>query len=589
MLKLTALTALTMAFGTVSVVDNVRADDDPGGAASVTTTLNQSAAANQQASASLTVSNATAAKAASNYASNVTAAQQINFPSNYRLNDLRNVNNQSTANEFDKQALPGLSDNNYQSNSAAAAESINIDQLTDQQVDEVNQYALNLVNNARSAFGESAYSQDTGTIAAVRTKALQYQTKRESLLTGQWHDSSILQGDSENISAMQIYADNRWGSLVKPFATAKGSNFINENSIPLFSVTTMDDLRAMVFYGVTTMLFDDASDLYGHAQNFLTNYQPIPTMAIYPSVLDGYGTGVYPNGTHVQYRLKNVDMHFIWSKGDTNSVAAKQLKGAIKTGASTAAGWRTINGKLYRFEGNKFLTGWHSISSCWYYFNADGAAQTGWYRSGAGNWYYFNPTTAQAATNWQKINGRWYYFDDNNAWALKGWFQTAANNWYYFDPTNAWADTGWFRSGAGNWYYFDPQNAWALRGWQKLNNRWYYFDNNNAWAVKGWLKTGAGNWYYFDPANAWARTGWQYINGHWYYFDPQNAWAIKGWFKTTNGSWYYFDPTNNWALTGWQYLNGQWYYFDANGKMATGNVWINGRSYRFDNNGHWLG
>ncbi len=580
-LKLTTLTTLALALGTVGLLNTAEADPttNTGGVK-----IEQVAPAsnNQQAVSNVAVSNTAATQAAS-YSQSVTAAQQINFPNNYRLADLQNVNDQTTANEFNKTALPGLTSNNYQQNSVAAAESVDISQLTDQQVNEMNQYTLNLVNNARAAFGESVYSQNAATINAVRRMAQQYQNKNESLLNGHWHDESILQNDSENISAMQVYADNQPGIVVRHFDTATGNDFIDENSIPLFAVTNMDDLRAMIFYGVTTMLFDDASDTYGHAQNFLTNYQPISTMAIYPSILNGYGIGTTLDNTNFQYRLKDVDMHFIWASG------TEEPTESTTPAINVDDNWKTINGKLYRLAGDKFLTGWQSINACWYYFNADGAAQTGWFRSAAGNWYYFNPTTAQAETNWQKINGHWYYFDDDNAWALKGWLKTAVGNWYYFDLTNAWALTGWYHSGAGNWFYFDPTNAWALKDWQRINGRWYYFDPANAWALKGWFKTAAGNWYYFDPTNAWAETSWQRINGRWYYFNSNNAWALKGWFQTVTGAWYYFDPVNAWAETGWQWINGCWYYFDGNGKMQTGTVWINGRTYCFDNGGHWLG
>ena len=484
-LKLTTLTALTMAFGTFAVVNTANADSG-----TIDTGIQQSAYTVQENAA--------------NY--NETDAQQINFPSGYRLNDLRNVRDNASNQEFDQVARPGLVENNYQTNASAAAQSVDINQLNNQQVTEMNQYALDLVNNARASFGENQFTQNQGTINAVQEMAQQYQNNDESLLKGSTHDQTILKGDSENISAMQIYADNINGLRPVPFASAKGSDFVDQDRIPLFSISNMDDLRAMIFYGVTTMLFNDASDRYGHAQNFLTNYQVIPTMAVYPSITNGWGTGMVSDGSTFKYRLKNVDMHFIWA--------------ASETPQSLGSGWQKVNNRWYYYENNTFATNWQNVNGRWYYFLPNGAASMGWFQTAVGNWYYFDPTNAWADTGWQSINGHWYYFDQNNAWAEKGWFQTAAGNWYYFDPTNAWADTGW----------------------QKINGRWYYFDQNNAWAEKGWFQTAAGNWYYFDPTNAWADTGWQWINGQWYYFDGQGK-----------------------MLTGRVLINGRYNNFDSNG------------------------
>ena len=487
-LKLTTLTALTIAFGTFAMINTANADSsvDITNVQQPTYTVQENAA---------------------NY-NNVTDAQQINFPNDYRLGDLQNVKDDTATQEFDQVARPGLIDNNYQSNAAAAAQNADINQLNNQQVNKINQYALDLVNNARASFGETQFTQSQGTINAVQEMAQQYQNKNASLLNGHSHDQSILGGDSENISAMQIYADNINGLRATPFAEAKGSDFVDQNHIPLFSISNMDDLRAMVFYGVTTMLFNDASDHYGHAQNFLTNYQVIPTMAVYPSIINDEGTGTVSDGSTFKYKLKDIDMHFIWAEP---SEAPQSLGND---------GWQQIAGRWYYYNDNSFATNWQQIGGRWYYFSPNGAASTGWFQTAVGNWYYLDPTNAWADTGWQRINGRWYYFDDQNAWAMKGWFQTPAGNWYYFNPTNAWADTGW----------------------QRINGRWYYFDDQNAWAMKGWFQTSAGNWYYFNPTNAWADTGWQWINGQWYYFDDQGK-----------------------MLTGRVLIGGRYSDFDSNG------------------------
>lgn len=275
-------------------------------------------------------------------------------------------------------------------------------------------------------------------------------------------------------------------------------------------------------------------------------------------------------------------------------------------------------------QGNWVYNQWQHINNNWYYFNNAGYAQTGWFKSGAGNWFYF---------------------DNQNAWALTGW-QKINNNWYYFDPTNAWADRGWFQSGAGNWYYFDWNNAWALTGWQKINNTWYYFDPTNAWMDTGW-QTINGKSYYFEPSGAWnsskqndgltgtwenhgqdgdivywkfkkadgtyANSGWAKINNKWYYFDKDGdinygilsdgghdyylqfgdgSLATNGWYQY-KGNWIYAGSDGS-LYVGWHQIGNYWYYFvdsnDVHNIVSDGLYYMKSQNkfYDFDNDGHLL-
>ena len=485
----------------------------------------------------------------------------------------------------------------------------------------MNQYGVGLVNQIRNEFGLEPFHLNDGTIERVRSMALEYQSKNESLMNGHWHDPEILNNHSENIAALQVYNDNINGLTVRPFATAKGNDFINNNAIPVFSVTTMDDLRALIYYGVMGMLFNDASDTFGHAQNFLTNPQRINTLGIYLSITKSVGTGTYNDGSTFNFNLLNVDMHFIWAEGDNNSSTAEEYNTPgwhlidnqwrhFDQAGLLELGWKWINGNWYYLEpatgnmqtglkninGNVYylnnsgamVTGWQRVNNDWYYFQNNGAALTGWQFIN-GHWYYFT-SQGVAETNWQWIGNHKYYFDLDNAWALTNW-QNLSGNWYYFDLNNAWMDTNW-QWIDNNWFYFNPsygqmmtglQNIGnslyflntqhdgsygAMRtGWGNINNNWYFFYNNGA-ATKGWFQSGAGNWYYFGNDGK-ALTGWQKVNGKWYYFDASGS-----------------------ALIGWQKINGHYYHFKNNGEADTGDVYLtnNGQSklYHFDEQNAWL-
>lgn len=630
LIKATTLAALTTAIGVGIVENNVLADNNTG----VSVDNSQSTQQQNQVTLSNIATKPTAYTSALYSASlNTQNVQYINFPQGYNLDTLRGINNHDSASNFQTTTIAGMGMNNYQSDSNAAREYVNMNNLSPQQTIEMNQYAVGLVNQTRSEFGLEPFELNDETIDAVRVKALQYQSKNESILTGSWHDPEILQNHSENISAQQIYNDNITGLVAQPFSKAKGSDFIHNNQVPLFSVNTMDDLRAMVFYGFTGMLFNDADDTFGHAQNFLTNPQSINTLGVYPSMIRGVGTGTYQDGSHFNFNLLNVDIHYIWVEPVTETTNPNHLHLTNSAGwhqedgnwhyynqdGFIQTGWQWVNGHWYYLEngtGNMVTgvknigkstyyfensgamqTGWQRVNNNWYFFQNNGSALTGWQFIN-GHWYYFS-SQGIADTNWQTINGHRYYFDLNNAWALTGW-QPLNNNWYYFDPLNAWMNSGW--QWLNGWYYFDSNygqmlsglqiidnNTYFLNtqhdgtfgvmrtGWWNINNSWYFFYNNGS-AAKGWFQSGAGNWYYFDN-NGKANTGWQSINGRYYYFDPINAWADRG-FQLLNNHWYYFDPANTWMNTRWQWIGNNWFYMDpSTGQMQSGLQTINGQKY----------
>lgn len=630
LVKITTVAALTTAIGIGIAENNVLADTQPGDTA---TSVDSGNINNNQPTISNVVQQQASATTTALYSANLNTqeAQYVNFPQGYTLDKLRGISNSTEANNFQQTIISGMSMNNYQSNSAAAKEYVNVNNISPEQTIQMNQYGVGLVNQIRSEFGLEPFQLNDETIDQVRSMAFEYQNKNESLMNGHWHDPEILNNHSENIAAQQIYNDNINGLTVRPFATAKGDEFINNNAVPVFSITTMDDLRALIYYGVLGMLFNDASDIFGHAQNFLTNPQSINTLGIYPSITKSVGTGTYSDGSKFNFNLLNIDMHFIWAEGDNNSSTAEEYNTPgwhlidnewrhFDQAGLLELGWKWINGNWYYLEpttgnmqtglknvnGNVYylnnsgamVTGWQRLNGNWYYFQNNGAALTGWQFIN-GHWYYFTGQGV-AETNWQWIGNHKYYFDLDNAWALTSW-QILSGNWYYFDVNNAWMDTNW-QWIDNNWFYFNPSygqmmtglqtvgnslyflntqhdgSYGAMRtGWWNINNNWYFFYNNGA-AAKGWFRSGAGNWYYFGNDGK-ALTGWQKINGHSYYFDTVNAWAVRG-FQLIDNSWYYFDPINTWQNSGWQFIGNNWFYMNSTtGQMESGLQTVNGKVY----------
>lgn len=295
----------------------------------------------------------------------VNNTQHINFPKGYTLDAVRNVNGQASAQEFEKTAKQGIYQNNYQSDPNAAAEKVDLNNLTADQVNQFNSYGRNLVNQARAEFGQQPFNQDNAAINATRKLALQYQGKNESLLLGDWHDYDIITYHSENIAAFQVYDDHIPGLNPRSFAQATGADFANSAKVPLFKIDNMDDLQAMIYYGIMGMLFNDAGDNFDHAKNFLVFKQPITTMALYPSITSTVNpNGRWSNGGKFSFRLKNIDMHYIWVTGNDYNRDHFSNSGTVHA-------WNTADNGNYAWldhaainnAGVLNVSGWHATNA----------------------------------------------------------------------------------------------------------------------------------------------------------------------------------------------------------------------------------
>ena len=293
-----------------------------------------------------------------------------------------------------------------------------------------------------------------------------------------------------------------------------------------------------------------------------------------------------------------------------------------------ASGWSKINGKWYYFSGpdwdqtntqtsSGMQIGLQEIKSDgwkWFYFNKDGAMQTGWVNVN-GKWYYFD-NNGRMVTGWQEIGNEWYYLvpaegsnrlsPPDNGYMLTYW-QQIGDYWYYFGGGGNMA-TGW-KAINGKWYYLNEGSSLhgaMLTGWQTIDGDVYYMKDSGEMAT-GWVKDG-GYWYYMNSngtihlglltvggktyylnegksLNGIMLTGWKEIDGKWYFFKDSGEMA-KGWVKD-GAYWYYMDSDGS-MHNGWKVINGKAYYLNENnlGRMCSDGQWyVDGGYYNFDNNG----
>ncbi len=191
-----------------------------------------------------------------------------------------------------------------------------------------------------------------------------------------------------------------------------------------------------------------------------------------------------------------------------------------------------------------------------YYYDSKGRRVSGWYIIN-GKKYYFNPKKNDACVQdcSKKIGQYYYYF--NAYGVLQTGFFTVKDNLYY---SNAYGvrQRGW-QIINGRKYYIDPETFVVKTGWLKYNNKMYYFNPSKTSSTYASMTTGF--------VNILSENG---KDRYWYYFRSDGS-LHTGWLAQ-NGSRYYFSPSNGRMLTGKQKIAGKEYTFGSNGAVIGDNL-----------------
>ena len=137
-----------------------------------------------------------------------------------------------------------------------------------------------------------------------------------------------------------------------------------------------------------------------------------------------------------------------------------------------------------------------------------------------------------------------------------------------------------------NWYYYDKEGK-LLTGRQTIDGVQLYFDKNGK-QVKGSLVDIDGKTYYFDKDSGamWTNSSLT-LNGMTYEIDDQGrvTSSLRNTFvQDKDGDWTYLKDKGQ-VATGWQTIDGIQLYFDGTGKQIKGErILIDGKYYYFDKN-----
>lgn len=125
-------------------------------------------------------------------------------------------------------------------------------------------------------------------------------------------------------------------------------------------------------------------------------------------------------------------------------------------------GKRTIKGRLYEFDEDGLLLGWHGADGRYGFTDIDGREQDGWQELCGEKYFFENGITK---TGWQELDGKKFYFDHHGC-MQKGWIKVK-----------------------GNWYMLDEHSGECIR------NQFYdehYLKDDGSMATNEWI----GEYYY---------------------------------------------------------------------------------------------
>lgn len=137
--------------------------------------------------------------------------------------------------------------------------------------------------------------------------------------------------------------------------------------------------------------------------------------------------------TSTDQELDWTDMDDSGSSGSSSSGGS----GSVYSGtvSSSGADGGSLKGSGYVLpDGTRAANTWKKVRDTWYYFDRNGARQTGWLND-AGRWYYFN-ANGMMQTGWVQDGAHWYFMGPDGDMQI-GWVQTGPGRWYYFGADGA--------------------------------------------------------------------------------------------------------------------------------------------------------
>lgn len=185
-------------------------------------------------------------------------------------------------------------------------EKIDYQQLTHEQLVEINKYAISLINQIREHFGLKPLILNEEGLRITKEIADGYQRKNESIMKGDGHDVALLDKRAENIGAAAVYDTVRTNIPAMQVKSAKDVSY-REYDSNYISILTMADLKSNIYTAILALFFDDSKSNYGHALGFLNEHYKY--IAVAPSVIDGRVDN-YPGYGNAYINF--LDWHFIF-------------------------------------------------------------------------------------------------------------------------------------------------------------------------------------------------------------------------------------------------------------------------------------
>ena len=184
--------------------------------------------------------------------------------------------------------------------------------------------------------------------------------------------------------------------------------------------------------------------------------------------------------------------------------------------------WITDKNKRYYLGASGVMaTKWFKVDSGWYYANKSGAQQmSGWVKSGS-KWYWLQSDKdgLMLASDMKTIDNKLYSFDGNGAMRANCQVKLENDAAGYAAGSGAITRIGEYKDGklvltdgagnvltgwqklAGKWFYGEAGTGIAQTGWLKLGKTWYYLDSNGAMVTgtrtidgKSHIFNGSGKW-----------------------------------------------------------------------------------------------